>query len=225
MINSYRKNVSGFTLIELLVTMALTLIVVGAMYNILDSANRNYAVQDEKVEAQNNLRAAVGLLTHELRMAGYDSTGTANAGFENTTDADEIHFTMDITDSADVDGDGDFDDGDGDVADPDEDVAYTLADGDGDSDTDLLRNGFILAENIQAIEFYYNDTSTTAPTPLSDIRSVTVSILAITAHKDSRFSGGQTFTPASIPDDDWETPDGYRGSFATFTVKCRNMGL
>lgn len=63
------KSASGFTLIEILITMAIFGIIVTAMYGVFDNSNRNYAVQNEVVDAQNNLRAAVGLLTRELRMA------------------------------------------------------------------------------------------------------------------------------------------------------------
>jgi type IV pilus assembly protein PilW len=225
MSNRYKKNASGFTLVELLVTMAITLIVVGAMYNVLDSSNRTYSIENEKVEAQNNLRAAVGLLTHELRMAGYDPTGIASPepGFkvipsDILIDGDTVEFTMDLN-------------GDEDLDDDNEHVAYRLSSGNlerANTANDVTSGNYdILAENIQAIEFYCKDSSDNWTDASASVHSVTVSILAITAHEDPRFSGVQSFSPASatVPADDWTTQNKHRGSFATFTVRCRNMEL
>jgi len=207
--NCSRNNTAGFTLIELLIVMAIFMIVVGAMYGVFESSNRSHAIQNEVVDAQNNLRAAVGLLTRELRMAGYDSTGGAGSGFV-TADATSIRFTMDLNNSG--------------VIDTDEDVEYLL---DG-TNLNFIRKIYppggtptsnVIAENIQAIEFYYND-STLTPT-LSDIKTVTVSVLARTGNADPRYSGGESFvTPSGVT---WTTTNGYRGRFSSVTVQVRNM--
>lgn len=73
------NNTAGFTLIELLIAMVVFAIIVTAMYAVLINSNRNYAIQNEVVDAQNNLRAAVGLLSRDLRMAGFGITPPAVA--------------------------------------------------------------------------------------------------------------------------------------------------
>lgn len=234
-VKTFSMRSSGFTLIELLVTMAITGIVCVAMFGVYKTTNRTYAVQNEVVEAQNNLRAAVSLPTRELRMAGY------NPG---VTDVD--------TDGVDNDGDGSTDEGDGtenfgfhavsgasltstafritmdlneddDFCDANEDISYTLADGDSDGDSDLLRSGDIVAENIENIEFQYVNESSAATTTPANVRGVTISILAKTVHEDSGFSDNKTYTTGA--GSSWSCPTGYHCSFSTVFVKCRNMGL
>jgi type IV pilus assembly protein PilW len=196
------KGSAGFTLIELLVAMVVFMIAAGAMYSVFEASNRSYSVQNQVVDAQNNLRAALGLLSRELRMADYDPTEIPIDGIEDA-DATSIHF------QADINGDGVV------TLDSNEDVEYLL---DG---TDLKRNNQVIAQNIHAVEFYYNGSSTTPPSPLEDIETVRVSMLAITANPDSRFNGGQTFTTPSGAT--WTTPDGHRGRYASVTVQIRNM--
>ncbi len=221
---TFCQNEAGFTLIELLIAMALTLIVSTAMYNVYAVSIHSNVVQKEVVEAQNNLRAAISLLSRELKMAGFNPTktevnsdgidndadgstdeddGSEEIGFQSPTDETSLHLTMDKN-------------GDGDIADQNEDILYTL------SDNNLLRNNEIIAENILDIEFYYND-STTSPTSLTTISNVRVSILAETAHTDSNYSGNQTFTTPSGAV--WSTATGYRGRYSSFLVNCRNLAL
>jgi hypothetical protein len=84
-------------------------------------------------------------------------------------------------------------------------------------------SGFTLVELLVTMAGY--DPTDTAPT-LSDIRAVTLSILATTANADPHFNSSQAFTSASGATGGlWTTANGHRGSFATFTVRCRNMEL
>lgn len=96
-----QNKASGFTLIELLIAMVVFAIIVAAMYGVLINSNRNYAIQNEVVDAQNNLRAAVGLLSRELRMAGYNVTpGNVTPGFVTQpvgpTVASPLQFNTDL---------------------------------------------------------------------------------------------------------------------------------
>ena len=80
-------------------------------------------------------------MEREIRMAGYDPTQSDAAGIA-TANGNSIRVTLDITE-------------DGDTGDADEDITYCLSDSDGDGDNDLERNGNLIAENIDALDFVY----------------------------------------------------------------------
>jgi type II secretory pathway component PulJ len=59
------------TLIELVVALAISFIVIAAVYRTFTSQQKTYTVQDQVAEAQQNARVAVNILMRDLRMAGY----------------------------------------------------------------------------------------------------------------------------------------------------------
>jgi prepilin-type N-terminal cleavage/methylation domain-containing protein len=61
----------GLTLVELMVALAVSFILIGAIYRIFISQQRTYAIQDQVAEAQQNARVAMNILMRDLRMAGY----------------------------------------------------------------------------------------------------------------------------------------------------------
>jgi prepilin-type N-terminal cleavage/methylation domain-containing protein len=65
------SNNRGLTLVELLIVMALTGIVAAAILNLLLTTQRTASSSEEVVEVQQNLRFALGQMTHDLRMAGF----------------------------------------------------------------------------------------------------------------------------------------------------------
>jgi len=66
-----KKTQKGFTLIELLVAMALTLVVMGAVYKTFKSQQDSFIIQDQVAAMQQNLRGAMHVLTRDLQMAGF----------------------------------------------------------------------------------------------------------------------------------------------------------
>ena len=66
----------GITLIELMVALVICGIVVGAIYRLFITQTRAYAVQDQVVEIQQNVRSAMEVLLRDLRMAGCDDDNT-----------------------------------------------------------------------------------------------------------------------------------------------------
>lgn len=57
----------GFTMIELMIAMVISLIVVGAAYNVFIESNRNYAVQADITDMQQSARASLEFITREMR--------------------------------------------------------------------------------------------------------------------------------------------------------------
>jgi len=66
-----RNNERGFTLVELLITMTISLIILTALSSTFLMQRKIYDVQEQVVEMVQNARAAMDMMTREIRMAGY----------------------------------------------------------------------------------------------------------------------------------------------------------
>jgi len=94
--NSLNNN--AFTLLELLIVMAITGIVMAAVYSVSKTQQDSYIAQEEVATMQQNVRSAMYYMEREIRMAGCHPTqknisplpGIVTAG-PNT-----INFTLDI---------------------------------------------------------------------------------------------------------------------------------
>jgi type IV pilus assembly protein PilW len=86
---------SGFSLVELLVAMAITGVVMAAVFKIYTTQQDSYVLQEQVAEMQQNGRTAKYVMTREIRMAGYDPTGSNEFGFLSAGD-NSISFSMDI---------------------------------------------------------------------------------------------------------------------------------
>jgi type IV pilus assembly protein PilW len=132
---------SGFTLTELLVAMAITGVVMAAVFKIYTTQQDSYVLQEQVAEMQQNGRTAKYVMTREIRMLGYDPTGLAGAGFISAG-GNIIHFTMDITDE------------DGTITVPGDDITYSVS-----ADKELMRNDGAnnqpVVENVEAVGFAY----------------------------------------------------------------------
>lgn len=78
-----REN-KGLSLIELLIALIVSSIFVAASYRTFISEQDIYTVQDQVVDAQQNVRIAIGEMTRELRMAGYGGNILSVFGNVNT---------------------------------------------------------------------------------------------------------------------------------------------
>lgn len=65
-----KNNIKGFTLVELLVALAISGLVLGAVFKIFNTSQQSYVVQEEVAEMQQNLRVAKMFLERDVRMAG-----------------------------------------------------------------------------------------------------------------------------------------------------------
>jgi type IV pilus assembly protein PilW len=65
------KANSGFTLVELLVAIALAVVIMAGLYRTFRTQHDTYIVQDQVAATQQNLRAAMYLITRDLQMAGW----------------------------------------------------------------------------------------------------------------------------------------------------------
>jgi prepilin-type N-terminal cleavage/methylation domain-containing protein len=65
------KRNKGLTLIELLVAMAISAVLMAAMYRTFIGQHRAYTVQEQVVDMQQNARVAINRMMREIRMAGF----------------------------------------------------------------------------------------------------------------------------------------------------------
>ncbi len=205
-----KLNNRGFTLVELMITLAMTGIIIAAVYSANSVQQRANSRQEQVLEVQQSLRAALYAINQEIRMAGYDPEGSSKAGFTAAT-ATALTFTMDSNANKTID------------AGTDETITYTL------NSTTLQRNGQPLIDNVEKLEFYYtmeDETQTTAPSPskLEDIRSVTISLLARSKDPGGKFVDNKTYKSASGAS--WTAAKkNHRRQLFTSTIQCRNIGI
>ncbi|MDH3826831.1 MAG: prepilin-type N-terminal cleavage/methylation domain-containing protein [Desulfobacterales bacterium] len=100
---SQKNNHRGFTLVEMVMVLAISTIVLAAMYSVFTIANKNFTTQNAAANVQQNLRSAIGLMARDIRVAGLDPTGSDNFGITYASQT-KIRFTLDSIDS----GSGDF---------------------------------------------------------------------------------------------------------------------
>jgi type IV pilus assembly protein PilW len=205
----------GFTLVELVVVLALSGIVMAAVYKSFTAQQQVYIAQDQVVGMQQDIRASLEVMLKEIRMAGYDPRGTADAGITVATSS-SIRFTLD------QDGNGVLvSPGPPATNDPNEDITYSLkpeSDPDGDGvatvfPSELRRASWgvpqPLAEEVEVLNFVYLReqpaqvvrpiSEALMPVPvtgpdLDDIRSIQVLIVLRTDKADKNFRNTTTYT-------------------------------
>lgn len=64
-------NNRGLTLIELLIALVVSSILIAAIYKTFISQQHSYTVQEQVVDMQQNVRAAINKMVREIRMAGF----------------------------------------------------------------------------------------------------------------------------------------------------------
>ncbi len=218
----------GFTIVELLIAMTITIVLSMGIFSAYQNQQIAQRAQQEVVEMQQNLRAALYIMTNEIRMAGYDPDNTYGAGIINagngSDNANRLIFNFiadgDGVDNSDRDTDGDDTNGLVNIGDGNVDEAgelkyieYYLYDSSNDADTTVddlgRRNGARLdriAENVRNLQFIYLDENGAVATTVQDIRSVQITITAGPEEANQYNTNIQNRTLTSI-------------------VKCRNLGL
>lgn len=232
---------AGFTLIELMVAIAIFGIVIAGVIGAFWEQLKSHNTQQQILEMQQNARAAMYYITRELRMAGFDPSGTADVGLTpdnaiRTTTTFSMDTTGEGSDNINNDGDGATDE-----EDENEMITYAL------NNNQIIRTDQtgltqILADNIDVLDFVFhgldplNPDNTIRFGPAAaaanpgNIRSVNVAIIArmgvvpVVSHKVEdntkyRNMDGDIILPIDL------APDNFRRIMLQKTVKLRNMGL
>ena len=156
------KKQAGFSLTELLIVMAVSMILLAGIASAFSSHAKTTSMQVLTVDTVHRARTALASMTKDIRMAGYRGSGTAFTGISQAT-AGSIRILVDLNQ-------------DGSMSGSNEDITFAF---DNSSKT-VSRNGNVLADNIESLALTYTlkDGSTTqAPTDLSSIRKVTMTLI------------------------------------------------
>jgi type IV pilus assembly protein PilW len=222
----------GFSLLELMVAMAIASVVMAAISTFYHSQLKTHVTQQELVDMQQDARAAMYMMTREIRMAGYDPL---NSGATiRLADVAQIAFDSDNDGTA-----------DGLINAGTERFYYALsndADGDGMADgtpCNLERGGWnaalnpedlnTVALNIDALNFVYLDSAGDTTSDLEAIRSVQITLVARSGEHvralmrkradSTTYTNQQGTVILPAPNDN------FRRIRLTAAVKVRNLGL
>jgi type IV pilus assembly protein PilW len=179
------RSAAGFTMIEILMVLAIMSIAFGTIYKSFEQLNRSYTKENVKAGIQQGARIAVDFMVQDIRMAGLDPLGTANAGISDTIAA-ELPTTNWIEFTADANFDGEIKD-----TDDFERIRYRL------DDKKLLQKNHlgeeVMLDNVTNLTFTYLNSEDDPTTDINEIRSVRV---ALTVEKPAGRAGmiSRTYT-------------------------------
>jgi prepilin-type N-terminal cleavage/methylation domain-containing protein len=83
--SAIRKKDAGVTLIELMIVLVIAAFLVAGVYSLFITQHRSYAVQDQVVGVQQDARAALDIMTRDIRMAGFVTGAGSGTGFTDGT--------------------------------------------------------------------------------------------------------------------------------------------
>jgi type IV pilus assembly protein PilW len=183
-------NNQGFTLMELVVSTAISMLILGAIAGTFMTQTKFYNAQEQVNEMQQNARAAMDLISREVKSAGYKPTGAAVVGV--------AYSTTELRIRADLDGDGAINDT------SDEHLVYTF-----DNANQQIKRAYgvvgatpeVLANNVTAFTFNYLDSTGATTTTQADIRQVSLGITAQTAKPDPSLTtnnGHRTYSLSNL---------------------------
>lgn len=211
MITGLKTN-KGFTLIELMIAIAIGSIVIAGTVMLFHRQIMANNTQRLMVSMQQNVRAAVSFMERDIRMAASDPTGKARLDPDfpppeiQIANGSELQFTSDA-----------------DATETSTTTKYELI---GDN---LVRNGQILAPNIDALNFVYLDEDGNTTSDIPDIRSIQLSIVARSGDSlpglffrrtDSKVYRNR-FNEIILP----AQHDNFRRMQVTTEINCRNIGI
>src|SRR5262249_52766293 len=157
-----------------MVSMVVAMLMLAAITNTFIGQSRYYNAQEQINEMQQNARAAIDLMAREIKLAGYDPSGTAISNGIPYSPS-QLQLVADLN-------------GDGSTSGIDENVIYTY-------DPDNLRiqrssagTTMTLAENISAFTFDYLDASGNSTIASASIRQIRISVTARTSKPDPNYT-------------------------------------
>jgi type IV pilus assembly protein PilW len=92
---TWLRRQGGLSLVELMVAMAVSLVLLGGIYQIFFSSATSYSVNENYSRLQENARFAMGFLERDVRQAGYRGCRNDPAAFVNLLqDADQFDYNF-----------------------------------------------------------------------------------------------------------------------------------
>ena len=164
-----------------MVSIVIAMVILTGVTNTFISQTRYYNAQEHVNEMQQNARGAIDLMGREIKLAGYDPTGTA------ITSSNGIPYSSaQLQVLADLDGDGS-------TSGTDENIIYTY-------DAPNLRiqrtsggTTTTLVDNISDFSFVYLDASGNPTTTTANIRQIQISVTAQTSAPDPNYNANNGY--------------------------------
>lgn len=185
-------NQRGVTLTELMVALVMGLATVAAVYSIHLVQVKQRVVQEDIMAMQQNARAAMDLMTRELRMAGYDPMGVnQDEGRSNDFSGVAYHPT-ELHISSDLNGNGQLTDSNESIVFLHDAANFTLKRKVGKGGRQPM------AEHIQSLAIQYFDERAAPTTNPEHIRMVELILTAQTEHPDPSYSNNDGFRTLTL---------------------------
>jgi len=189
----FQKNrTDGFTLVELLVATCIFLVVITALSATFTMQRKTYAIQEKVSEMTQGGRAAMNMVSTEVRQAGYNPMEITMSGIPYS--ATQLQLFADLN-------------GDGVTSNSNENIIYTYDSQNlriNRNDVNLDNTSRPFAENVQScsVKYFKADgvTEVTTVGETAKIRSIEITISTRTSGPDPKYSknnGYRTFTLTS----------------------------
>ena len=155
---------AGFTAVEVLMVTAILSIAFGTIYKSFQHLNRSYTTENVKAGMQQDARIAVEFMVQDIRLAGLDPLGTANAGIAGDLPTSNwIEYTSDANFDGEIVNTDQF-----------ENIRYELV------GAELRQRNHlgweVMLDNVTNLSFTFLDADDLTTTVNADIRSVIVSL-------------------------------------------------
>ncbi len=241
---SESKHMQGFTLIEMLIVIVLLSLISTAIYEVYMGQKKAHLINEEVAAMQQNLRAAMYYLEDDIKKAGLDPSGNANAGIL-VADVSTLQFTLDNTgavgDGLDNDKNNVVDDAqewyNGSTNDASENITYLLYDSGADGDMDLGRRvgagaNQPVSDNIDVFDIVYLDNTgaVLGPPPLTaammdNVSAFQITLVARSDRPDPDYTDTQSYFNQQGMLVLAPPNDRFRRLSITTTIRGRNLGL
>jgi type IV pilus assembly protein PilW len=225
----YVKNQTGLTVLEIMIYIAISSMMMAAVYNAFHTQKNSYSSQNNTVEIQQTVRSGIYTMTREIRSSGYDPTRSANAGFITELPDAPGKFSIDYSKDKNIIAFTIDHNGDGVIKkDNSEQIAYRFNTGASTLERFNITSGEweAVAGNVDALNFVYLKQDGTRTTVPQDIQYVEIALLVRARNAEPKFINTTTYRNkqgdvlcASC------TGDHYRRRLLTTTVQMRNVRI
>ena len=188
----------GFTLIEMLVAMGVGMVMLAAVASVFTLQNKALSSQEDMVELQQNVRAAMDIMTGEIGMAGYDLTRVNDTVSANNFVGVATMNASQIRIQADLDGSGVIN------AASQENLTYSFDTTDAANKKirrDVGSGAQPFMEHVENLAFAYLDGNGAVTANPANVRRIRITITGKTAKPDPQYllnGGYRTYTLTSV---------------------------
>ncbi len=104
MFNSLENREDGFTIVEMLVSVSIGMLILGISLSMFYVQRKTFSLHEESLEMQQNSRAALDMMTRDVRMAGPNNAGGGLTVSQSGTitffiNTDSITYKLDADDN------------------------------------------------------------------------------------------------------------------------------